>query len=385
MAQKKGTGRRGRVALLTACAGMLLVVTACGSSGNKSTNSSGNSTGSQSSAAQELVAANSGQITKWNGPTTGPAAQKGKKIVIISCDQTNQVCKAWAAAASGAAQVLGWSATIIDGRGTPTGWNSAITQAIALKPNGIILAGVDAQAEHQIISQGAVQGIKFVGMHAAANAGPDPALHLFMNIQQSAADIAKLQIAYVIAGSRGHANVVLYYDSEYAIAVVKDKAYVSALKACHGCKLLKNVNFPIAQLPQQTPTLISSWVSAFPKPFYVVAVGDSIFDYMPPALNADGVTASNVLLVGADGTPPAYQRIRQHNYQVATVPEPAQFEGWMGIDELNRAFAGTAPAVFSVPLYLVTSQDITEEGGSQDVFDPSTNYKARYETIWGVR
>ncbi len=355
-------------------------------SGSASSTGTGAAGGSDIvSQAKAAVAASTGTITKWNGPNTGPAAQKGKKIVIVSCDQNNQVCKAWAQAATNAAKVLGWTSSVINGQGTPTGWKDAITQAIALKPDGIILAGVDAQAEHAVVSQGAAQGIKFVGMHAAAAAGPDPSLDIFMNIQQNATDIAKLQTDYVIAQSNGQGRVVLYYDSQYAIAVAKDKAYLAELNKCSGCKMLKNVNFPISQLAQQTPTLVSGWISSFQKPFYVIAVGDSIFDYMPAALKADGVSTKDVMLVGADGTPPAYQRIRQGQYQVATVPEPADFEGWMAIDELNRSFAGSPPAVFDVPLYIVTPQDVSQEGGDQNVFNPSNGYQQHYKSIWGVQ
>lgn len=335
--------------------------------------------------ARALVAGSTGIETKWEGPTSGPKGAHGKKIVIISCDQTNQVCKAWAAATQKAAKVLGWQSSVINGQGTPTGWQSAITSAIALHPAGIVLAGVDATAEHQVITQGKAQGITFVGMHAAALPGPKPSLDLFMNIQQSPQKIAQLQIDYVIAKSLAKANVVLYYDSKYQIAVAKDKAYRAELAKCGTCRLVSNVNYPIESLAKDTPTLISSWVSRFPKPFYVVSVGDSVFDYMPAALQAGGVSKSDVLLVGADGTPPAYQRIRQGNYQIATVPEPADFEGWMAVDELNRAFAHAKPAVFSPPVYLVDKTDINKEGGRKNVFNPSNHYAKHYKAIWGVK
>lgn len=359
-----------------------VVVTSSGSAAVRHSHSAKDSVLQQ---AKAFVAASTGIETKWDGPTGGPKAVSGKKIVVISCDQTNQVCKAWAAAVQRAANVLGWKSSVIDGRGTPTGWQSALQSAIALHPDGIVLAGVDATAEHQIISQGKSQGITFVGMHVAALPGPKPALDVFMNIQQFPSQIAKLQIDEVIAHSQAKANVVLYYDSEYAIAVAKDKAYRADLSKCHTCRLVSNVNFPIAKLSTDTPSLISSWVSRFPKPFYVVSVGDSVFDYMPAALQAGGVSKSDVMLVGADGTPPAYQRIRQGNFQLATVPEPADFEGWMAVDELNRAFAHAKPAVFSPPVYLVTKSDINKEGGSKDVFNPSNKYVQHYKKIWGVK
>jgi len=40
-----------------------------------------------------------------------------------------------------------------------------------------------------------------------------------------------------------------------------------------------------------------------------------------------------------DGSESAYQRIRDKDYQSATVPEPLNMQGWQLADELNRAFA----------------------------------------------
>lgn len=361
--------------------GLVVGLAACGSSGGTSTGGGNDSAfvAKATAASQQSTA----QQTTWNGPTSGPKGQSGKSVVVVSCDQTNQVCKAWASAVQSAGQVLGWKVTTIDGQGTPTGWQGAINQATALKPDGIVLAGVDAQAEHNPVATAAARGIKIVGMHATAEPGPQPQAHVFMNIQQDPAAIARAEVDYVVARSRGTANLITLYDAQYAIAVTKDKAMVSEAHKCSGCKLLANVNAPNADISRVTPSLVSGWVSRFPKPFYVTSVGDHMFDFMPPVLRSGGVSSRDVMLVGADGTPPAYQRIRQGEFQIATVPEPAEFEGWMAVDELNRAFAGAQPANFTPPVYLVNSDNVGQQGGNRNVFDPANGYKQRYQKIWG--
>jgi ribose transport system substrate-binding protein len=366
-----------------ALAGLLVLgVAACGSGGDESSKAAAadNPAVAKAEAATRRA---TGKQTQWNGPTSGPKAATGKHVVVVSCDQTNQVCKAWASAVESAGQEVGWKVTTIDGQGTPTGWQGAINQATALKPDGIVLAGVDAQAEHNPVTTAAQRGIKIVGMHATAAPGPQPQAHVFMNIQQDPAAIARAEVDYVIAKSRGKANIITLYDAQYAIAVTKDKAMVAQARACRGCKLLSNVNAPIADVSRVTPSLVSGWVSRYPKPFYVVTVGDHFFDFMPAALRSGGVSPKDVLLVGADGTPPAYQRIRRGDFQIATVPEPAEFEGWIAVDELNRAFAGAPVADFTPPVYLVDKSNVDEQGGDRDVFDPANGYKQRYRRIWG--
>jgi ribose transport system substrate-binding protein len=85
-----------------------------------------------------------------------------------------------------------------------------------------------------------------------------------------------------------------------------------------------------------------------------------------------------------DGSPPAYQRIRDGQYQTATVPEPLAISGWQMIDEMNRALAGQPPSGYIQPVHLVTKNDVNADGGQNNIFDPSNGYRAAYKKIWGI-
>ncbi|MDQ2737377.1 MAG: sugar ABC transporter substrate-binding protein, partial [Actinomycetota bacterium] len=127
----------------------------------------------------------------------------------------------------------------------------------------------------------------------------------------------------------------------------------------------------------------TSWVSKYgSQPFYVLSVGDNDFDFAVPALTAGGVAKNTVKLIGSDGTPAAYQRIREGNYEVATVPEPSEMEAYQAVDEFNRAFAGQKDSGFVPSVYLVTKSNIDAEGGAKNLFIPSNNYAQHYENIW---
>ena len=58
---------------------------------------------------------------------------------IVSTDQRNGGAQGAGDGAAEAAKVLGWDFRILDGQGSVPGRTSALTQAIALKPDGIIL------------------------------------------------------------------------------------------------------------------------------------------------------------------------------------------------------------------------------------------------------
>ena len=66
--------------------------------------------------------------------------------------------------------MMGWDFRILDGQGSVPARTSALTQAIALKPDGMILGTIDAAEQAPIIEQALAAGIKVVGWHA----GPGP-------------------------------------------------------------------------------------------------------------------------------------------------------------------------------------------------------------------
>jgi len=76
---------------------------------------------------------------------------------------------------------------------------------------------------------------------------------------------------------------------------------------------------------QNMPGLFTSWIQKYPDPFYVFSVTDAgFFDPGVPALRTGGVPPSGrIALIGSDGSPAAYQRIRTGEYEIGTIPEPA--------------------------------------------------------------
>ena len=97
--------------------------------------------------------------TPWTGPTTGAAAQGKKLIVYVSSDQRNGGPQGAGDGAQDAAKAIGWDFRILDGQGSVQGRTTALNQAIALKPAGIILGNVDTQEQAPVIRRAAMLGI----------------------------------------------------------------------------------------------------------------------------------------------------------------------------------------------------------------------------------
>src|ERR1700733_14599834 len=118
-------------------------------------------------AAKDYIAQATAPGTQWDGPTTGPKAQGKKLVIYVSTDQRNGGAQGVGDGAAEAAKALGGDSRILEGQGSVPARTSAMTQAIALKPNAIILGGVDAKEQQPVIEQAAEEGIKIVGSHPA--------------------------------------------------------------------------------------------------------------------------------------------------------------------------------------------------------------------------
>jgi ribose transport system substrate-binding protein len=332
--------------------------------------------------AQAAIATATGPQTAWTGPTTGPKAAPGKKVVFISCGAFNQICVSVGKSVAEAADKVGWKLTSIDGKGNASGWLSAWNQALALKPDGII-AFTSADAVQAPIQEAKTMGIPVVGVLAAAKPGPDPDEGLFTNVSQDPASIGKAEAQYAIAKSNGTARAIIVYDALYAIARYKAEAMKAAIEACSGCKVLEYVNTPAAQIEQNAGQLVSSWVTKYgSEPIWIITVGDVFADFFVSPLRAGGVNPDDVKIIAADGFPSAYARIRKGDYQVVTAPQPQAELGYQAVDELNRAMSGEPASGYAPDVYIVEKSNVDLYGGDQNTFTPDNDFAGHYAKIW---
>ncbi len=336
-------------------------------------------------AAQAYVAEVIKPSPPWTGPTTGPAAQKGKSIVYVSADQRNGGALGVAEGVQEAGKAIGWTVRVLDGQGTVSGRSTALQQAIALKPDGIVLGAIDAKEQAEVIRQATDAGIKVVGWHSVTNPGPSAEYKLVNNIATDPLDVAKAAASFAVADSNGKAGVVIFTDSTYAIAVAKSDAMAAVIKACAGCKVLTIEDTPLAEASTRIPQLTTSLLQRFGAQWtYSLSINDLTFDFMSASLASAGIAQDGHPrnLSAGDGSEAAFQRIRTNFYQSGTVAEPLHLHGWQVVDELNRAFAGQPASGFSAPVHLVSPQNIGSDGGPKNIYDPDNGYRAVYARIW---
>lgn len=331
------------------------------------------------------------QVTKanapWSGPTSGPAAQKSKTVVYVSADQRNGGALGVSDGLTEAASAIGWTVRLLDGQGTVSGRSSALQQAIALKPDGIVLGTIDAKEQAELIGQAHAAGIAVVGWHSATDPGPSSDFNLFTNIATGPLDVARAAASWAVADSNGKAGVVIFTDSTYAIAVAKSDAMADVIKACSGCKILDVKDTPLAEASTRMPQLTTALLQRFGAEWtYALSINDLTFDFMSASLASAGIAQDGYPrnISAGDGSQAAFERIRTNFYQSGTVAEPLNLHGWQAIDELNRAFAGAPASGFVAPVHLVTPDNIKTDGGPKNTYDPDNGYRDQYAKIWNA-
>ena len=190
------------------------------------------------------------------------------------------------------------------------------------------------------------------------------------NITTDPLEVAKASGLYAVVDSGGKAGVIVFTDSIYAIAIAKSDATAAAVKECAGCKVLEIVDTPIGDLQNRMGQLTTSLLTKYGADWtYSVAVNDLYYDFAAPSLQNAGIDPAEGYprnISAGDGSVPAFQRIRDGQYQVATVAEPLYLHGWQTIDELNRAFAGEAPSGYVAPPHLFLKSNIDKDGGDRE-------------------
>lgn len=332
---------------------------------------------------QKLVDDALGKGGGFTPPTGGPRAQKdGASIIYIGSDLTNGGINAAAEGVKEAAGAIGWKVTIQNGNGTAQGRTEALSQAIASHPAGIILGGFDAKEQAAIIKKANDAKIPVVAWHGGDKAGPLVENGVFNNVTTDPIEVSTLAAAYVVADSKGTAGVALYTDRQYEVAVAKSDAIESYIKRCAGCSVLAYENSPIGEADARMPSLVAGQLQQFgSKLTYLVGINGNYFGGAQSALRAAGLPGdgSPKSVAAGDGDQAEFQRIRNRDYQAATVAEPINLQGWQLVDELNRALAGEQPSTFVAKPGLIVASNAPEKG----IFDPDSGYREIYKSNWG--
>lgn len=320
----------------------------------------------------------------FDGPTSGPTAAPEKSIVVVAGDLKNGGILGVTNGVEEAVGVIGWEVRVLDGAGSIQGRTAAIGQAMALKPDGIIINGFDAVEQQAALEGVAEANIPMVAWHSGPKIGCDAPGGIFANVSTDAMSVSEVAAKWAIEDGGENIGAVIFTDSTYQIAIDKADRIQQTIEAMGGT-VLEYVDTPIADTSSRMGPLTISLVQKYGDQWtHALAINDLYFDFMGPALASGGISSTDGPQAGSagDGSEAAFQRIRTGNYQSITVAEPLNLQGWQLVDELNRAIQGEACSGYVTAPALVTRAGL-EKMGESNAFDPDSPYRESYAAIWG--
>lgn len=319
---------------------------------------------------------------KWEGPVEGPKIQKKKKIIFIAGDMSDAGIAGVFHGVREAGAAGSWETLPIDCRGRCNQGAAIITQALDMKADGIILAGVDVTTQAKGMAAAAKAKVPVVGWHASVKNGPTDGL--FTNITSNPKEVAQVAALYTVVDSNSKAGIVVFTDSTNPYMAAKSAAMIETLKQCEGCRILSVEDVPLNDAYLKMKGVVEALVKRHgTKWTHTIAVNDFYFDLLDSPSVAPLVAANKLTGISAgDGSPAAYRRIRANGIQTGTVPEPLAMHAWQLVDELNRAMSGDQPSGYVTPVHLVTAQNIAYDGGARNTFDPANDYRSHYQQAW---
>lgn len=373
-----------------------LVLAGCGGSDTGSgSNDSGKSGSALVDEAKKNLEANYAG-TDRELPSSAPKPAADKNIWIITCSLAAEGCSAPGKALAEAAEVLGWTSTLVDGKLDPAVYNSSIRNAIADKADAVVLVSVDCALTKASLQAAKNEGIKVGGLYGLdcddKYAGGGKKLFDFElqyadgqtygefmtgTYAQSIAD-------YVIAKTDGKANVIAMRENDVAVVRHIGDGFVERMEQCSGCKVT-SVEFTGADfLSGKLQAKVQTALTQNPNADVVFAPYDAAVTLGIAAGVKSAGRDDKVLLVGGEGLSPNIEMIKSGSGQDFAAGAPARWAGWALADELVRTFAGEPLVDEGIG---VQSIDADNNIPTKTPFydgNAETNYEANFRKIWGL-
>jgi ribose transport system substrate-binding protein len=306
-------------------------------------------------------------------------ANAGKTVWFISVTQAIPFVAAISDGFKAAAAAAGMKAVVYDAKGTVTGFNAGVNQAIAQHADGIALQGINPE-----LVSGAMQKAKAAGIPVvdSFNGSPSQALspglinHVTADFQSSGKKLAD----YILADSKCTANTVIFTTSIFTIHADMTNGATNEIKRlCPTCKVTSEVvdlNTMATGLGPQTETVIRR----DPTVSYMLAVFDGQVVFMLPAIQSSG---KNVKVVSHDGVDANLDYVRKGQVQIADGAfPPNQYMGWAEVDALGRGLAKLPPVDETIPDQLFDKSSLPAT--SAEMFPAYADFAGAFKKIWGV-
>ena len=150
------------------------------------------------------------------GPSSGPVALADKSVWFIAADFKNGGVAGAYRGFEAAARVLGWKFKVVDSHGNRAEIVNFLRQAVAERPDGIVLGGFSAADFPAELALAKKARISLVGWHAAETPGAND--DVFYNVSTDPVVVATKAADLVLEDARKNnrsVGVILFTDNQF--------------------------------------------------------------------------------------------------------------------------------------------------------------------------
>jgi ribose transport system substrate-binding protein len=372
------TDRHWRRAVAAGAAAFALA--ACGA-GTTSTGTTASTAGVQE-AAQKIDQAK--KLPNFTPPGTPVAMSRlqGKRVWVMTSTLTVPFVADIARGTMEAAQLVGWRAQLIDGKGDVTEWNRILGEAIGQKVDAVISIASSPEVMKPQMAAAKQAGIPVIDVLTAdkdAELVPGTFSHVSISFAQS----GQLQADYVIAQSKGKANVLIFGDNEFPAEVTRVKGMQDEFgRLCPACKLTVQ-DTQVGKLGTDLGPTTQTLLRRDPSIDWVLPTYDAQAVYIVPAIKQAGLQ-SKVKVVGSDAVPSNLDWTAKSDVQIADVGEPDVWTGWAAVDEMARGMLAMPSVDENIPLRMFDASNLQGVSTSDEDQLWGGSFRAEYRKLWGL-
>lgn len=392
--------RRGLVLLSASM--LALALTACGGAGDDG-GGTAETSASVIAEAKAAVAKNR-EGTDRALPISAPKPQAGQNVWLISCSQAGEGCSAPAEGAEEAAAVVGWDLTIVDGKGRPDVFASAIRSAVADDADGIILDAIDCIAAKSALQDARKAGTKIFAFYAFDCNDPilkdqsEPLFDAELSFGNGVTFIdyvekvqSRSAADYIIAQTEGKAKIIEFTEDDLVITQHLKKGFEDRIKDCEGCEIVKKVPFNLDDfVTGKLGGKAEAALTQNPDANVLYSPYDSALTVgIAQAVVASGRN-DDILVTGNEGLTPNIGFTQDNKGQDFITGLPARWVGWAAIDSMNRLLQGEPQVDQGLGLQNIDekgpfpTQTSFYDGNMNPDGTPKQDYAANFKKIWDV-
>lgn len=320
-----------------------------------------------------------------------PDPAKDKTVMLISCGQSTSSCARGTNGAREAADAIGWKSTVFDTKGDYSKAGEGIRQAIAQGLDGVFIYFIDCSYIKQPLQEAKAAGLPVVQAEGVdCNEEPDADPSEKALFTHSVTYVEGTLLDWISDfGAASAAALITYTNGRGDILFVGDNAAIGTMSVYDGFEE------EMKKCPDCEYELIKY---SFGK-IYEDGLSEDLQQklLMRPDVNAVGVTYDAILMSGVSSA--VSQAVRGGEEYVLTGGEGSEaaldmarnklvfagpgldnaWEGWSGIDSLNRIMQGEDPVSSGIGIELYDQNTNLPETGP---YVSQIDYESVYREAW---